>query len=96
MEWRSPTLGLGGPDLDSRLGLRFSRFRRFCMTTLLPCLHSHRALWVSFTIPGETGDTMTTCSPCRRVRLTAYRLFTLALRRLKILCPSGYQSPAVG
>jgi len=29
----------GYPGTHSRLGLRFSRFRRFCMTTLLPCLH---------------------------------------------------------
>ena len=56
------------PETLSRLGLRFSRFRRLCLTTLLLCLHS------SFT--------MTTCSTCRRVRLTAYRLSTLALRHL--------------
>ena len=56
------------PETLSRLGLRFSRFRRLCMTALLPCLYS------SFT--------MTTCSTCRRVRLTAYRLSTLALRHL--------------
>ena len=56
------------PETLSLLGLRFSRFRRFSMTTLPLYLHS------SFTV--------TTCSTCRRVRLTAYRLSTLALRHL--------------
>ncbi len=87
MEWRSPTLGLDDPDLNSRLGLRFSRLRRFYMTALRPCLYSHRALWVSFTIPGETRDTIATCLARRFIRLEAYRLFTLALRRLKTSLP---------
>ena len=75
MEWRSPTLGLDDPDLNSRLGLRFSRLRRFYMTALRPCLYSH----ASFTIA--------TCLARRFIRLEAYRLFTLALRRLKTSLP---------
>jgi len=67
--WSGDTYaGTRHPEALSRLGLRNCRFRRLCLTTLLPCLHS------SFT--------MTTCSTCRRVRLTAYRLSTLALRHL--------------
>ena len=73
--WSDDTYaGTRYPETLSRLGLRLSRFRRFSMTTasgdasLRTCLHS------SFT--------MTTCSTCRRVRLTAYRLSTLALRHL--------------
>jgi len=67
--WSGDTYaGTRYPEALSRLGLRISRFRRFCITTLLPCLHS------SFT--------MTTCSTYHRVRLTTYRLSTLALRHL--------------
>jgi hypothetical protein len=39
MERKSSTLGLDDPDLNSRLGLRFSRLRRFYMTALQACLH---------------------------------------------------------
>jgi len=67
--WSDDTYaGTRYPETLSRLGLRFSRFRRLCLTTLLLCLHS------SFT--------MTTCSTCRRVRLTVDCLSTLALRHL--------------
>ena len=90
MGWKSPTQGLGDPELTSRLGLRNSRLRRFSMTTLQPCLHS------SFTI--------VTYSERRRLWLAAYRLAAgppLALPLHSDACPEpveGFddQSLAVG
>ena len=61
-------VGIGCSKARSRLGLRCSRFRRFLLTTLQPCLHS------SFTV--------TACLADRRLRLVAYRLSALALRHL--------------